>query len=363
MIWLLACTGPSVPPKIVDVVLEEPKVLDVLPVVADLPPADWGTNTWPGPGPVGAPTVVWTYTLGRPVVGQPVTDGEALYVPAGDRVLRVDVDGSIAWSHPIEVVSELRADAIGVWVAEEDRWRQLARDDGREMQSELSAEPPRGAPVLYQDELGWVTRAGTVRSSAGWAVEAGISAVGSPSSDGERLWFATEEGELLALDGQDVAWTGRLRGPGQERPAYDGERLYSVVGPYEETPGAVVGFDLAGQELWRHQLVLRSSGPVAVHPRAGVLVSEAGGRVVALDPVTGSLNWELDVGAAISAPPVLSGDRLYLGSPDGRVFIVDVDDGVAWRGVELDNAVVGGMAVFQGVLTAGLADGRLVGIQ
>ena len=362
MILLLACTGPAVPPKTVtaDVVEEAP--VTVLPAVAELPPADWGANVWPGPGPVGAPEVVWTYSLGRPVVGHPVTDGEALFIPAGDRVLRVDVDGSIGWSHPVALESELRADAIGVWVADATHWVQLARDDGREMQRIPSVETARGSAVLYGDELAWVTRAGALRTSA-WSSEAAISTAGGPSSDGERLWFATEEGELMAFEGAELAWTGRLKGPGQERPTFDGERIIAVVGPYDEQPGAVVAFSLAGQELWRHDLSGRASGPVAVHSRAGVLVSETGGHVTALDVTSGETVWELDAGAAISAPPVLSGDRLYLGSPDGRVLIVDVDDGVAWRGVELDAAVVGGMAVFQGVLTAGLANGELVGIR
>lgn len=362
MLWLLACTGPFVPPRAVDVDLSE-DVPTVLPAVADLPPVDWGTNTWPGPGPVGAPEVAWTYTLGRPVVGHPVTDGEALYLPAGDRVLRIEVDGTIGWSVAVDATSQLRADVIGVWVGTDDAWIQLARNDGREMQRLPTGEPPRGAPVLYEDELAWATRAGFIRSSAGWSVEAGISAAGGAATDGEHIWFLTDEGELVAASSAGPAWIGRLKGPGQGRPAFDGERVYAVVGPYDETPGAVVAFDRAGQELWRSPLNLRASGPVAVHERAGVLVSESGGRVVALAPDTGEVRWELDVGAGISAPPVLSGDRVYLGSPDGRVFIVDVDDGVAWRGVELDNAVVGGMAVFQGVLTAGLADGRLVGIR
>ena len=361
MMWLLACVPSTAHHREVQPMAPE-AAPEALPTV-ELPPADWGLNAWPGPGPVGAPEVAWEYHLGVPVVWSGVTDGQALYLPGGDRVLRVETDGSIGWSVEVEVRGQLRADVVGVWVGDGERLKKLRPADGHLMTDLDAAGGLSGSAVLHEDELAWAVGGGRVASSAGWAFEHAISSAGGLSTDGSRLWIATEEGELFSIERDAPAWMGLLRGPAQERVAFNGEQLLVLTAPYEEQPGAAVGFDLEGELLWHRPLGLKASGPPSWHPRAGWLVAEAGGQLHALDPATGDLRWTAETGVALSTGAVLAGDRVYLGSPAGQVVIIDVDDGVRWGAVELDSPVVGGLSVFEGVLTAGLADGRLVGIR
>lgn len=337
--------------------------LEALPTAA-LPPADWGLNAWPGPGPVGAPEVAWEYHLGVPVTWSGVTDGRALYLPAGDRVLRVENDGRIGWSVDAEVQGQLRADEVGVWMGDGKRLRKMKNADGRVMTDLDAVGTLSGSPVFQDEEIAWATDDGSIHSSGGWSLESAISSAGGLTTDGERLWLATEEGELLAIEDRAVAWMGLLDGPAQERPAFDGERVLVVTAPYDVIPGAAVCFSAEdGELLWRKELTMRASGPPSFHPRAGWLVAESGGVLHALDPETGHELWAAETGVALSTGAVLAGDRVYLGSPSSQVVIIDVDDGVRWGAVELDSPVVGGLSVFEGVLTAGLADGTLVGIR
>jgi len=362
MMWLLACVPSTAHHREVKPMAPEaaPEAL----AAAELPPADWGLNAWPGPGPVGAPEVAWEYHLGVPVVWSGATDGRALYLPAGDRVLRVDTDGSIAWSVDADVRGQLRADIVGIWVGDGDRLKKLKNLDGRVMTDLEGGGTLSGSPVLYNDELAWAVDGGSIGSSAGWTVEAGISSAGGISTDGLTIWLATEEGEAIAVRDGEQVWLGLLGGPAQERAAFNGDQVLVLTAPYEDVKGAAVCFDSdSGELLWRTELGLKASGPPSFHPRAGWLVAEAGGQLHALDAETGHALWTAETGVGLSTGALLAGDRVYLGSPSGQVVMIDVDDGVRWGVVELDSAVVGGLSVFQGVLTAGLADGRLVGIR
>ena len=128
MMWLLACVPSTAHHREVQPMGPQ-ATPEALPTAEPLP-ADWGLDIWPGPGPAGAPEVAWEYHLGVPVVWAGATDGRALYLPAGDRVLRVEPDGSIAWSVDAEVRGQLRVDVVGIWVGEGQRLVKLKNVDG-----------------------------------------------------------------------------------------------------------------------------------------------------------------------------------------------------------------------------------------
>ncbi len=328
------------------------------------PPGTWGLHASDVQGPLGRVEPAWELHLDAPVTSSPAATGQALYVHAGDRLVRVDLQGRIAWS--VDVAGQappLYADNA-VFVAQGRRMVSRSAVDGRQLLDMDAFGEPRGEALVRGDEVVWVTRSGRLVSSAGWYVEEALSASAGPSQDEDRLWFPTDEGELIALKGRELDWVAPLGGPGAQRVAFDGERLLVVTAPYGGERGSVRcyrAFD--GELLWERLLLLKASGAPAWHPRAGWLVAEASGVIYALDPESGSLNWTVELGEGLSTGLVVARERAWVGSPSGKVWQLDLDDGVVWGHVEVGSAVVGGLSVSEGLLTVGTADGRLIALK
>jgi outer membrane protein assembly factor BamB len=361
LILLLSC-APKPPPRSVQAM--EAPAPDAPPPTWAAPPETWGLHATDVQGPTGRIEVAWELHLESPVTSAPTATEDALYVHAGDKLVRLDRQGRIAWS--VEVpghAAPLYADNA-VFVAHDHRMVSRSAVDGRALLDMDAFGEPRGTPLVRGDEIVWVTRSGRLVSSAGWFVEEALSASAGPSLDGERIWFPTDEGELVALEGRETAWVAPLGGPGAERVAFDGERLLVVTAPYGGERGSMRCHRAEdGELLWERLLILKAAGPPAWHPRAGWIVAEAAGIVYALDPETGSLNWSVELGEGLSTGPLVARERAWMGSPSGKVWQLDLDDGVVWGHVEVGSPVVGGLSVSEGLLTVGTADGRLLGLK
>ncbi len=83
-----------------------------------------------------------------------------------------------------------------------------------------------------------------------------------------------------------------------------------------------------GKDIW--------STPAAVDDL--VVVSDMDGHVLAFDH-DGNQRWDTDVsGAGIASTPAVSGNRLYVGAFDKRIYALDATTGaVIWKTPELDN--------------------------
>jgi eukaryotic-like serine/threonine-protein kinase len=58
------------------------------------------------------------------------------------------------------------------------------------------------------------------------------------------------------------------------------------------------------------------------HAVAGgrVYVGSSDGKLYVLDAATGTKRWEFDAGDAITASPAISAGRVVVGSQDGRIY-------------------------------------------
>lgn len=159
---------------------------------------------------------------------------------------------------------------------------------------------------------------------------------------------------LLARAGQ---------GPLQETLDPEAAALTPQVSGLETYPGfldqAEVRLGVEGfREIWEYQ----GSRPVLA---AGWLVSVQGGALRALDPASGALVYERELIAPGSrarplTPPALAGGRLYLGTADGRLLILDPRDGATLETVLVGGTLVAEPAVHRGSVYLTTVEGHLM---
>jgi outer membrane protein assembly factor BamB len=125
----------------------------------------------------------------------------------------------------------------------------------------------------------------------------------------------------------DRLWSTGLGGGTKElrlglRPASDGERLYAA-----SHDGDVIAFDLkTGHTLWRTNTKLALAGG----PGAGagrVVAGSSEGDIVALNAADGTQAWKARVNGEVLAPPAVGSGVVVVRSVDGRLQAFDLKDG------------------------------------
>lgn len=129
-----------------------------------------------------------------------------------------------------------------------------------------------------------------------WRADVGGRLSTGVGSDGRFSAVVTRNGELVTLDGGKVIWRQHLDSAVVTAPFVAGERVF-VLG----VDRAVQAFDaLDGKKLW----VYARAGDALTLSQAGVLTAYQdtllfglGARLTALDPLKGTVRWEVPVAA------------------------------------------------------------------
>ena len=227
------------------------------------------------------------------------------------------IGGSLAWSKRVDGVQFPLAVAVtrGVFT--------VAGDDG----TVLALEAESGREV-------W-------RGSAGAKLSAGVG------SDGRFAAVVTRESELVVFEQGAVKWRKPIGARVTTAPLVAGERVF-VLG----VDRAVQAFDaLDGRKLWALQrpgdpLTLAQAGVLAAFK--DTLVVGQGPRMAGVDPLRGSVRWEVAVGsprganeierlADLVGPPVRVGELLCARSFQAAVGCVNAE-----RGTTLWSKNIGG---------------------
>jgi outer membrane protein assembly factor BamB len=127
-----------------------------------------------------------------------------------------------------------------------------------------------------------------------WRADAGGRLSTGVGTDGRYTAVVTRDGDLVTLDGGKVAWRQHLGSPVVTAPFVAGERVF-VLG----VDRSVQAFDAVdGKKLW----VYAKAGDALTLSQAGVLTSwqdtllfGLGARLTALDPLKGTVRWEVPV--------------------------------------------------------------------
>lgn len=221
------------------------------------------------------------------------------------------IAGSLAWSQRIENVQFPLATAVTAGVFT------VAGNDG----TVLALDAQTGREV-------W-------RGNAGAKLAAGVG------SDGRFAAVATRDGELVVLDKGQVKWRKTLTARVTTAPLVAGERVF-ILG----VDRAVHAFDAVdGRRLWSLQrpgdaLTLSQGGVLSAFK--DTLVVGQGPRMAGVDPLRGTVRWEVPVGsprganeierlADLVAPAARVGDVVCARSFQAAVGCVNAERGtVVW---------------------------------
>lgn len=130
-----------------------------------------------------------------------------------------------------------------------------------------------------------------------WRGQAGGTLAAGVGSDGRFAAVVTTGNELVVLDRGNRAWSAPLLSRTATAPLVAGERVF-VMG----VDRAVHAFDaLDGRKLWSYRragepLTLAQPGVLAAYK--DTLLSGQGATLVGLDPLKGSVRWEVPLTAA-----------------------------------------------------------------
>lgn len=320
------------------------------------------TGMFPGRGPSVRPGIAWRVLVDGPLVHALATDGNAVFAVADGQVYCFGADGTERWRTRVGASGPPAVVDGGIAVStNDDRVLVLDPATGLKVSEHPSGGPVSGPPLMLGSELVWVTEAGQVISAAGWAVTGSDSAVGGAGTDGERLFFGTQTGELVAVAAGGVAWRALMPGPATGRPAVKDGVVYGAYQGLVGQPGGVVAVDAAsGSARWRTPIDRDpASSPSVSHM---VLVPDRSGEMAGIDPVSGDRLWRAPVEGDLTTRPLLTRFSSYGGNADGRLHRFDPDDGGESWSVDLGATVSADPVLVGDRIVVGLADGSLVAL-
>lgn len=154
-----------------------------------------------------------------------------------------------------------------------------------------------GTRVLLATPQGLLAEIDAETGRESWRLQLPDALMAGVGSDGRRHAVVTTTNQLVVLQEGRELWRQRLSAQGHTAPLVAGERVF-----VQTADRHVLAFDGAsGQRLWSLQrnadpLVLRQAGLlVAV---GDTLLAANGGRLMAIQPLTGQVRWEAVIGSS-----------------------------------------------------------------
>jgi outer membrane protein assembly factor BamB len=194
--------------------------------------------------------------------------------------------------------------------------------------------PLAGDPVAVPPYLAATDRSGQVvlldegTGAAAWSVPLGEAAALGPAVDDGVVYQGTVPGTLaaIAVEGGAVRWRSALGGAPLAPPLSIGGRLYVVT----DTPEILAVDPSDGTVLGRETLPGRPLPPATDEDR--IVVGTGSGSILSFDPATLAVEWQRELGQAVTSPPIISGKRVFVGSADRAIRSLRTRSGhVTWR--------------------------------
>ncbi len=347
--------------------------------------------------PGTTPEPAWSYVAGSPIVAPPAVVGNRVYLTdESGNVTTLDRDtGHVVWQYESRLtagVTPAVADGLVFVVFRPGLVSALEAETGAVVWSRRLRTASLPSPTIADGRL-YVAESDKNRLLA------------LDAADGERLWQYRLSDWVIAppaiIDGKVIATSNDANvhvidaETGRRRMIYDAGRSRWVRGGpmatedllhFSSFNGRIWGIDYQGHRypLERQILYFRTllwvwgfvqQGPIQqglawsawsvddqpYQPALSgttLVVADSVGPVTALDSVDGTILWEIDVGADITAPATTAGPIALVGDDRGRVIALAVADGsTAWTAT-LDGPITASPIAAGGlVLVPTAADG------
>ncbi len=315
--------------------------------------------------------VLWTYEAGDSIESSAAIVGGTVFVGSqkGDLVaLNLD-NGAVYWKFstgaPIGESSPAYSNGV-VYIGDSNGWiNALNASDGRKLWAFRTGSEIKSSPVVvgdrvligsYDQQLYCLsTRNGSVlwkkrtegpvhatpavsdglafiagcdevfraiRISDGrevFTVSSGAYTGASPAISGDAAYYGTFDNEVLMVNLRERSIGWRYEHPARKFPFYSSAAAFQdrvILGGRDKMVHAL---SMAGKALWTFTTRARvESSPAIAGGR--VFVGSNDGRFYVLDVDTGSQLWEFNAGAPLSASPAIGRGRIVIGSQDGRLY-------------------------------------------
>jgi len=149
-----------------------------------------------------------------------------------------------------------------------------------------------------------------------------------------HVYLGDLDGEFYALDlmtGKEL-WKDTSESGYIAAAAYQDGRL--VIGDYDGMVRCLNAKD--GKEIWRYETQGQVHGGANFYKDLALVTSE-GGSLYALNMADGTLKWQYETGDQLRCAPTVAGNRTFLAGCDGKLHIVDLDQGTSvGEGLPLD---------------------------
>ena len=197
-----------------------------------------------------------------------------------------------------------------------------------------------GPHLLLADRKGRVVALSAESGKKLWETKTGKLISAGPGAGEERVLVGTSDAEVLALDVLDgtILWEAQVTSEVLSVPQID---LGIVV--IQTADGNVAGLSAAdGTQLWIYDrtvpvLTLRGTSTPAVE-HGVVIAGFSSGKLAGINAENGFVAWEtsvaipqgsseLDRMVDIDADPIIAGAAVYVVSYQGRIAVIDIQNG------------------------------------
>jgi outer membrane protein assembly factor BamB len=313
---------------------------------------------------------LWTYEAGESIESSAAIVGGTVFVGSqkGELVALSLDNGSVYWKFPTGNPIGESSPAYGngvVYIGDLGGWlNALNATDGKKLWAFKTNGEIKSSPVVIGDQVligsydetlyGLSARTGAVR----WRFKTNGPVHSTPSiSDGMAFIAGCDElfRAIRLSDGKEVfnvssgAYTGAS-------PALRGGAAF-----YGTFDNEVLSVNLGQKEIaWRYEHPQRKfpfySSAAVTRDRVGV-----GGRDKMVHGITlaGKAAWTFTTRARVESSPAIAGGRVYVGSNDGRFYVLNLSDGAKLWEFNAGAPLSASPAIANGRIVIGSQDGRL----
>ncbi|NOY27306.1 MAG: PQQ-binding-like beta-propeller repeat protein, partial [Oligoflexia bacterium] len=317
-----------------------------------------------GRGVIRQPEIRWRLTLGGPIT-TPLTVGKTgIWAVAGGKLNLVDGRGRLQLSKALAATTAVSLSPDGpVFGSADGALLAVSASTGEITLAWAGSGRARGGAVPLDSGLVWASSDGVVRHTVTGQMATLLTVTAQPASDGQRAYFQTQSGVLVAMDTTGTVWRAPIAGPGAGAPLVGDGLVYAAWDSFRGQPGGVMAvLPETGRQVWSVTLDAPPSASMAF-PSGSLLVPLSDGTLLCLDPTTGSQRWATRLGPdPLTTPPLVAGHSAWVGDSGGRLHRVDLDDGGEAWSLQVGAPISSGPELAWDLILVGLSSGELVAI-